>query len=381
MQSFLLTGRPPVKAGHQLPNGVWSGRMFRMKRTIRILAGLVACRAVSVLGQVPSPESPWEMAVATERWLVEGAGARFLPGMDDPARDGNTFVFVDKSWPAAFQARVGDAVYLRISPTTGCYDFEDANGNVFWTIVPYAPLTWNWISPFRSPFHPDEQNLYSPFRLVREWRLTTPEIEEMRMVPMRCTPLRSTPPEPVTNLSISVNGLVGWSAGRPPFTSSESGNGSSRRIPFSGDPSATVAAFWDNLYAQSSLSSFVALSTYGPSGSQVAVVEFSHMGFYAGATNGIVSFQVQFSETETNQVHVVFSEASGLGTGGSATLGARSSRDVRFFDSQDCPERNPCTGYPRIDTDNRNRKGGNGFIRMATQHARLKTRSRDVAAT
>ncbi len=200
MQSFLLTGRPPVKTGHQLPNGVWSGRMFRMKRTIRILAGLVACRAVSVLGQVPSPESPWEMAVATERWLVEGAGARFLPGMDDPARDGNTFVFVDESWPAAFQARVGDAVYLRISPTTGCYDFEDADGNVFWTIVPYAPLTWNWISPFRSPLHPDEQNLYSPFRLVREWRLTTPEIEEMRMVPMRCTPLRSTPPEPVTNL-------------------------------------------------------------------------------------------------------------------------------------------------------------------------------------
>ncbi len=200
MQSFLLTGRPPVKTGHQLPNGVWSGRMFRMKRTIRILAGLVACRAVSVLGQVPSPESPWEMAVATERWLVEGAGARFLPGMDDPARDGNTFVFVDESWPAAFQARVGDAVYLRISPTTGCYDFEDADGNVFWTIVPYAPLTWNWISPFRSPLHPDEQNLYSPFRLVREWRLTTPEIEEMRMAPMRRPPLRSTPPEPVTNL-------------------------------------------------------------------------------------------------------------------------------------------------------------------------------------
>ncbi len=140
------------------------------------------------------------MAISTERWLVEGAGARFLPGMDDPARDGDTFVFVDDSWPSAFQTRVGDSVFLRVSPTTGCYDFEDANGTVFWTIVPYAPLTWNWISPFRSPLHPDKQYLYSPFRLVREWRLTTPEIEEMRMVPMRRAPLRSTPPEPVTNL-------------------------------------------------------------------------------------------------------------------------------------------------------------------------------------
>ena len=116
------------------------------------------------------------MAVSTERWLVEGAGARFLPGMDVPARDGDSFVFVDDTWPSAFQTRVGDSVFLRVSPTTGCYDFEDANGTVFWTVVPYAPLTWNWISPFRSPLHPDEQNLYSPFRLVREWRLSTPEI-------------------------------------------------------------------------------------------------------------------------------------------------------------------------------------------------------------
>ena len=69
------------------------------------------------------------MAISTERWLVEGAGARFLPGMDDPARDGDTFVFVDDSWPSAFQTRVGDSVFLRVSPTTGCYDFEDAKEN------------------------------------------------------------------------------------------------------------------------------------------------------------------------------------------------------------------------------------------------------------
>jgi len=161
--------------------------------TIALSAGLASDRGVS-------PSSPWEMAVETERWLVDGAGARFLPGMEDPARDGDSFVFVDETWPRAFQARIGDPVFLRVSSTTGCYDFEDADGSVFWTVVPYAPLTWNWISPFRSPLRPDTQNLYSPFRLVREWRLTTPEIEEMRTVPMRRAPLRSAPPGPATNL-------------------------------------------------------------------------------------------------------------------------------------------------------------------------------------
>lgn len=102
--------------------------------TIALSAGLASDRGVS-------PSSPWEMAVETERWLVDGAGARFLPGMEDPARDGDSFVFVDETWPRAFQARIGDPVFLRVSSTTGCYDFEDADGSVFWTVVPYAPLT------------------------------------------------------------------------------------------------------------------------------------------------------------------------------------------------------------------------------------------------
>ena len=67
--------------------------------------------------------------------------------------------------------RVGESIALRISPDTGCYEFADSDGTVFWTVVPVAPLTWNWISPFRSPLRPDTQNLYSPFRLAREWLL------------------------------------------------------------------------------------------------------------------------------------------------------------------------------------------------------------------
>ena len=497
------------------------------------------------------------MAVETEQWLVNGAGARFLPGMEGPARDVESFVFVDETWPSAFQERIGKPVFLRVSPITGCCDFEDADGSAFWTIVPYAPLTWNWISPFRSPLCPDTQNLYSPFRLVREWRLTTPALEETRKVMRRAlrrtspsdsvtnscftsfaitnevlfftvdwptnsvlpgdtldlygksnlhsiswtflsshpatnkptffsipmtelpwhdpvsphihngtcgistntvpSPLDGTavytniiyecgisnpilPPgffrtgtrddtdgdglsddweinhdcfdpldsdmdgdgilggrevaagsspflldtdedglpdnveiswcrvetnglarwidtsmatnrlvlfenvddssihlpipipfrlfnQPVTNLSVSVNGLVGWSARSLSLISSEPNNSSASWTPISNDPSATVAAFWDDLDARPPLSSCVTLSTYGTPGSQVAVVEFSHMGFCAGQTNETVSFQVQFSEAETNQVHVVFSEASGLGNGASATLGAHSSRD------------------------------------------------------
>ena len=141
------------------------------------------------------------MAEETERWLVDGAGARFPPGVDDPARESGSIVFVDETWPLAFRNRVGEPVVLRISPATGCYEFEDADGIVFWIVVPYAPLTWNWISPFRSPLRPDAQRLYSPFRLAREWLLTTPEIEAMCAVPVRRAPLRSAPPGPVTRSS------------------------------------------------------------------------------------------------------------------------------------------------------------------------------------
>ena len=171
-----------------------------MKRILPLVLGLAALTATRMAAQPYAPASPWEMAVSTERWLVDGAGARFPDEMATPARESNNLVFVDEDWPLSFQNRIGEEIVLRISPDTGCYEFEDADGIVFWIVVPYAPLTWNWISPFRSPLCPDTQNLYSPFRLMREWRLTTPEIEEPRKVPMHRAPLRSALPGPVTNL-------------------------------------------------------------------------------------------------------------------------------------------------------------------------------------
>lgn len=117
------------------------------------------------------PDSPWEMAAETERRIVEGAGARFPFGMDGPAREADSAVFVDDAWPLPFQDRIGEAITMRASPDTGCYEFIDGDGEVFWTVVPVAPLTWDWVSPFRSSDRLDARDLYSPFRLSREWVL------------------------------------------------------------------------------------------------------------------------------------------------------------------------------------------------------------------
>jgi len=141
----------------------WSGRL-----AVVLLLCLLSARSVARV-----PETPMEMAAATERWLVGGAGARFPDGMTTSAREADSLVFVDETWPAAFQERAGETVLLHVSEQTGCYEFIDIDGIVFWTVVPATPLTWDWVSPFRSPFQTDTHDLYSPFRLAWEWRLVS----------------------------------------------------------------------------------------------------------------------------------------------------------------------------------------------------------------
>lgn len=131
----------------------------------------------------------------------------------------------------------------------------------------------------------------------------------------------------MTNLAINANGLVGFSSGEAAVESGYSYNGSIGSIPVSGGASATVAAFWDNLILRPDMDSSVSLAVLGPDGCRTGVVEFAHVGFYYGGTNDFVSFQVQFRESETNVVRVVFSEAVGQGCGESATLGACSTCD------------------------------------------------------
>ena len=200
--------------------------MLAMKQIAYCILGAILLWHTPSNAQTKLLESPWEMAVEMERWLIDGAGVRFLPGMEEPARDDDAFVFVDETWPMAFQSRIGESIFLSISPNTGCYEFEDIDGNIFWTIVPYEPLTENWISPFLSPLHPDTQNLFSPFRLVREWRLTTPELQMSQKRFTTRSLLRSVDSNPVTNLTFTAFSItndvlfftVDWPTNQPPPT-------------------------------------------------------------------------------------------------------------------------------------------------------------------
>ncbi len=128
-----------------------------------------------------------------------------------------------------------------------------------------------------------------------------------------------------TNVSIDVNGLVAIGGQTEALDGSYPSNYSATAIPVSDHPAATIAAFWDYLVAFADMGSVVSYAVVGEEGSRTAIVEFSHLGFGYGTTNDYVALQVHIHEAQANVVHVVFSEASGLGTGTSATLGARTS--------------------------------------------------------
>lgn len=131
------------------------------------------------------PSSPIELAMTMERWILSGAGILYPGEQASPVQDSDCLVYVDESWPQPFQSRIGEAIVIRVSPTTGHYEFLDENGAAFWTIEPADPFLWNWVSPFLSPFHSDDDNIYSPFRLSREWFLTGAKEDVLQTVPLR----------------------------------------------------------------------------------------------------------------------------------------------------------------------------------------------------
>ncbi|MBQ6245509.1 MAG: hypothetical protein IJK04_01485, partial [Kiritimatiellae bacterium] len=139
----------------------------------------------------------------------------------------------------------------------------------------------------------------------------------------------------VDKLSVNVNGLVAFSAQGDAIDSGHYSNHEASCIPVGPDPSATIAAFWDDLLVHPDMGSYVSFATVGDAGARTAIVEFHHVGFFDADTNSFVSIQVQFPETETNVVRVVFAEASGCGAGLSATLGMRTSRDESVEHSYD----------------------------------------------
>ena len=174
-------------------------RNFVFLRFGAIVLSMVSARASDVL-----PLSPSDMTSALERRVVSGEGVMY-PGEDSASRTNPQLALLDESWPDAFLARIGETVSVRVSTLTGCYEFSDEDGTVFWIEIPVAPLTWNWTAPFLRPFAGpgDDPSILSPWHFADRWTLSTKELESFRTVPplRRATPLRSAPdPNAVTHL-------------------------------------------------------------------------------------------------------------------------------------------------------------------------------------
>lgn len=120
------------------------------------------------------------MCSLLEARIAAGDGIT-LPDADrELVRFAGTADFAEGDWPAEFLARAGQAVRVAVSPVTGCYEFFDESGAVFWTVDPVLPTTDNWVPPFRHAEEgtfPDDA-LYAPWRLVDVWLLSHAESAE-----------------------------------------------------------------------------------------------------------------------------------------------------------------------------------------------------------
>ena len=150
------------------------------------------------------PLSPSDMTAALEQKIVSGVGVMY-PGSDADSATTPALALLDAEWPDPFLDRIGETISVRVSSTTGYYEFTDESGSVFWIEVPVTPLTWNWVTPFLRPYDPPTQDfsLIAPWHLADRWRLSTEALEELRAVPplLRSLPLRSTAgTNDVTNL-------------------------------------------------------------------------------------------------------------------------------------------------------------------------------------
>ena len=150
------------------------------------------------------PLSPSDMTSALERKIVSGVGVMY-PGSDLESATTPALALLDAEWPDPFLDRIGETISVRVSSTTGYYEFTDESGSVFWIEIPVAPLTWNWVAPFLRPYDPPTQDfsLIAPWHLGDRWRLSTETLEELHAVPplLRSLPLRSAPrTNDVTNL-------------------------------------------------------------------------------------------------------------------------------------------------------------------------------------
>ena len=124
--------------------------------------------------------SPLEMCSRLEARMAAGDGVTLPEADRELARFAGSADLEHGDWPAAFAARAGETIRVAMSPLTGCYEFFDESGAVFWTVVPVLPTTENWVASFRHAEEgafPDDA-LYAPWRLVDVWFLSHAEASE-----------------------------------------------------------------------------------------------------------------------------------------------------------------------------------------------------------
>jgi hypothetical protein len=146
----------------------------------RFLASILLCATMVAAASGSSPASPSGMASALEGRIVSGEGVTLPDAEREIARAAGTVDLAAGDWPDAFLVRAGEKVCVAVSPFTGCYEFFDESGSVFWTVVPVLPTTDNWVAPFRhaEPGPSPDDDLYAPWRLVDVWLLSTTEDTE-----------------------------------------------------------------------------------------------------------------------------------------------------------------------------------------------------------
>ena len=173
-----------------------------MRLPVLLGAALLAAASWAHGGDV-SPASPFGLASRLEARLAAGDGVAFPDAEREFVRFAGVVDLSDGDWPAEFLAKAGQTVCVAVSPVTGCYEFFEESGSVFWTVVPVLPTTDNWVAPFRHAEEgsfPDD-DLYAPWRLVDVWKLSFGESEVLRGGASRRAPRRLPPgDDPATNL-------------------------------------------------------------------------------------------------------------------------------------------------------------------------------------
>ena len=110
--------------------------MRRISAIFLIGATMLAVRASTSDG---IPLSPSDMTSALERKIVSGVGVMY-PGSDLESATTPALALLDAEWPDSFLDRIGETISVRVSSTTGYYEFTDESGSVFWIEIPVAPV-------------------------------------------------------------------------------------------------------------------------------------------------------------------------------------------------------------------------------------------------